>query len=70
MGYVSESARMANSYGNKSQVFYLVVISVLNSIVIQKFYGGKMTHLQFREQLIHDLVLAAEYRAVNVRGIQ
>jgi hypothetical protein len=29
-----------------------------------------MTHLQFREQLVHDLVLVAENRAVNEKGIQ
>jgi hypothetical protein len=29
-----------------------------------------MTHLQFREQLIRDLVLAAEDGALNEKGIQ
>jgi hypothetical protein len=29
-----------------------------------------MTRLQLREQLVHDLVLAAEYRAVNGRKIK
>jgi hypothetical protein len=32
--------------------------------------GSKMTHFQFREQLVGDLVRAEEDRAVNGKGIQ
>jgi hypothetical protein len=32
--------------------------------------GGKITHLQFTRQLVHNLVFAAQDQSVNGRGIQ
>jgi hypothetical protein len=74
MGYAGKSDRMHIFNGTshriwkwpKKLIFHLVDLILLNTFIIQKMFGVKMTHFQFREQLVHDLVLSVEDR--NVYG--
>ncbi|PSN56177.1 PiggyBac transposable element-derived protein 4 [Blattella germanica] len=68
MGYVDKSDCMANSYGisrctwkwTKKLFFHLIDITVLNSYIIQKSCGGKLSHKEFRESLIRNLIQTAQ----------
>lgn len=67
MGYVDKADRMANSYGisrrtwkwTKKLFFHLLDITILNSFLLHKTAGGKMSHKTFRETLVRDLICEA-----------
>lgn len=73
MGYVDKIGRTANSYNISHRTWkwteklfcHLVDLSVLNSFIIQEVCVGKLTHLQFREQLVCDLILAGQQGATT-----
>jgi hypothetical protein len=78
MGYVDMSDRMANSYSicrrtwkwTKKLFFHLLDLSVLNAFIVQQSCGGKLTHKRFREQLIRDLIHAAQDTNITASGVQ
>ena len=65
MGFVDKSDRMVNSYGiarrtwkwTKKLFFHLTDMTILNTFLIHKSCGGKMTHKNFRENLVHKLII-------------
>jgi hypothetical protein len=56
MGFVDKSNRMVNSYGTACRIwkwtkklfFHLTDMTILNTFLIHKSCGGKMTHKNFR----------------------
>jgi len=60
MGFVDKLDRMVISYGiahitwkwTKNLFFHLTDMTILNSFLIHKSCGGKMTHKNFHEVLI------------------
>jgi hypothetical protein len=77
MGYVDKSDRMTNSYGiarrtwkwTKKLFFHLLDMTILNSFLLHKSCGGKMTHKTFREVLVRDLILQPLEANVAVSGV-
>ena len=75
MGFVDKSDRMVNSYGiarrtwkwTKKLFFHLIDMSILNAFLIHKSRSGKMTHKNFREILVHELIIHS--REENVTAI-
>jgi hypothetical protein len=65
LSYADLSDRMANSYSFSKKTwkwmeklfFHLLDVTILNSYMLYKIYGGNMTHLKFREQLVRDLIV-------------
>ena len=78
MGYVDLSDMMANSYcisrrtwkWTKELFFHLLDLTILNSFIIRKSFGGKISHKIFREQLIRDLIHNAQDTNVTATGTQ
>lgn len=64
MGYVDKADRMTNSYGisrktwkwTKILFFHLLDITILNSYLLHKSVGGKMSHKTYRETLVRNLL--------------
>jgi hypothetical protein len=77
MGYVDKSDRMANSYGiarrtwkwTKKLFFHLLDMTILNAFILHKTSGGKLTHKEFRETLIQDLITECHELNVTARGV-
>jgi hypothetical protein len=73
MNYADASDRMAKSSGisritssEQKSLFFLFGHKLFSNAEV---LWSEMTHLQFREQLVHDLVCAAEDMAVSGKGI-
>jgi hypothetical protein len=77
MEFVDKSDRMFNSYGiaqitwkwTKKLFFHLTDMTILNSFLIHKSYGGKMTHKNFLEILIYKLIIHSQEENVTASGI-
>jgi len=65
MGSVDKSDRMVNSYGiarrtwklTKKQFFHLTGTTILNGFLIHKSHGGNMTHKNFHEIPVRELII-------------
>ena len=65
MGFVDKSDRMVNSYGiahrtwkwTKKLFLHVTDMTILNTFLIHKSRGGKMTHKQFHEVLVRKLII-------------
>jgi len=65
MGFVDKSDRMVNRYGiarrtwkwTKKLLFHLTDMTILNTFLIHKSCGGKMTPKNFREILVCELFI-------------
>jgi hypothetical protein len=65
MGFVHKSDRMVNSYGiahrtwkwTKKLFFHLTDMTILNAFLIHKSCGSKMTHKNFHEILVRELII-------------
>ena len=76
MGFVDKSDRMVNSYGiarrtwkwTKKLFFHLTDMTILNTFLIHKSCGGKMTHKNFRENLIRELIIHSQEGNVTASG--
>ena len=76
MGFVDNTDRMVNSYGiarrtwkwTKKLFFHLTDMTILNAFLINKSCGGKMTHKNFREILIRELIIHSQEGAVTASG--
>jgi hypothetical protein len=70
MGFVDKFDRTVNSYGTawrtwiwtKKLFFHLPDMTILNAYLLHKSCDGKMTHKQFREILVWDLIVQS-YKA-------
>jgi len=66
MGFVDKSDRMVNSDGiatwkwTKKLFFHLTDMTILNAFLIHKSCGGKMTHKNFREILVRELIIHSQ----------
>ena len=77
MGFVDKSDRTVNSYGIarrtckwiKKLFFHLTDITILNTFLIHKSSGGKMTHKNFREILVRELIIQSQEENVTASGI-
>jgi len=77
MGFVDKSDRMVNSNGtahrtwkwNKKLFFHLTDMTILNAFLIQKSCGGKMTHKNFHETIIRELIIHSQEENVTASGI-
>ena len=76
MGFVDKSDRMVNSYGiarrtwkwAKKLFFHLRDMTILNTFLIHKSCGGKMTHKIFREILVCELIIHSQEGNVTASG--
>ena len=76
MGFVDKSDRMVNSYGiscrtwkwTKKLFFHLRDMSILNLFLIHKSRGSKMTHKNFREILVRQLIIHSQEENVTGSG--
>jgi hypothetical protein len=77
MWSVDRSDRMVNSYGiacrtwkwTKKLFFHLTGMTILNRFLIHKSRGGKMMHKNFREILVHELIIHSQEENVTASGI-
>ena len=77
MGCVDKSDRMVNSYGiarrtwkwTKKLFFHLTDMTILNAFLIDKSCGSKMTHKNFHEILIRELIIHSQEENVTANGI-
>ncbi|PNF33655.1 hypothetical protein B7P43_G12341 [Cryptotermes secundus] len=77
MGFVDKSDRMVNSYviarmtwkWTKKLFFHTYYMTIVNSDLLHKSCGGKMTHKKFREILEWDLTLHSHEANITVSGI-
>jgi hypothetical protein len=77
VGFVDKSDRMANSYGiarrtwkrTKKLFFHLTDMTILNAFLIYKSCGGKMTHKNFHEILVRELIIHSQEENVTANGI-
>jgi len=77
MGYVDKLDRMVNSYGiarrtwkwTKKLFFHLTDMTILNSFLLHKTCGGKMTHKRFREVLVRNLITESHEQNVTASGV-
>jgi hypothetical protein len=77
MGFVDKSDRMVNSYGiarrtwkwTKKLFLHLTDMTILNAFIIHKSCGGKMTHKNFREVLVRELIIRSHEGYVTASGI-
>jgi len=77
MRFVDKSDRMVNSYGiacrtwkwTKKLFFHLTDMTILNKFLIHKLCGGKMTHKNFREILVRELIIHSQEQNVTASGI-
>jgi hypothetical protein len=77
MWFVDKSDRMVNSYGIASRTckwtkklsFHLTDMTILNGILIHISHGGKMTHKNFREILVRELIINSQEENVTDTGI-
>jgi hypothetical protein len=68
---------MVNSYGiarrtwkwTKKLFFHLTDMTMLNAFLIHKSCGGKMTHKNFREVLVCELIIHSHETNVTASGI-
>jgi len=68
MGFVDKSDRIVNSYGTdrrtwkwtKKLFFHLTGMTNLNGFRIHKSCGGNMTHKNFREILVRELIIHSQ----------
>ena len=76
-GFVDKSDRIVNNYGiawrswkcTKKLFFRLTDTTVLNTFLIHKSCGGKMTHKNFREVLICELIIHSCEENLTASGI-
>ena len=76
MGFVDKSDRMVNSYGTaritwkwtKKLSFHLTDMTILNAFLIHKSCDGKMTHKNFREILVRELIIHSQEANVTASG--
>jgi len=67
---------MVNSYGiarrawkwTKKLFFHLTDMTILNAFLVHKSCGGKMTHKNFREILVHDFIIHSQEGNVTASG--
>ena len=77
MGFVDKSDRMVNSYGiarrtwklTKKPFFHLTGTTILNGFLIYKSHGGNMTHKNFREIPVRELIIHLQEENVTASGI-
>ena len=77
VGFVDKPDRMVSSYGiarrtwkwTKKLFFHLTDMTIPNTFLIHKSYGGKMTHKNFLEILIHELIIHSQEENVTASGI-
>ena len=77
MGFVDKSDRMVNSYGiarrtwkwTKKLFFHLTDMTILNAFLIHKSCDGKMTHKNFREILVRELIIHSQEGNVTASGL-
>ena len=55
--------------GPKNCFFHLTDMTILNALLIYKLCGGKMTHKNFREILIRELIIHLQEENVTASGI-
>jgi len=76
MGFVDKSDRMVNSYGiarrtwkwAKELFFHLTDMTILNTFLIQKSCGGKMTYKNFHEILVRELIIHSQEGNATASG--
>ena len=76
MGFVDKSDRMVNSYGiarrtwqwTKKLFFHLTDMTILNAFLIHKSCDGKMTHKDFREIPVRELITHSQEENVTISG--
>ena len=76
MGFVDKSDRMVNSYGiarrtwkwTKKLFFHLTDMTILNALLIHNSCGSKMTHKNFCEILVRELIIHSQERNVTASG--
>ena len=76
MGFVDKSDRMVNSYEiahrtwkwTKKLFFHLTDMTILNTFLIHKSCGGKMTHKIFHETLVRELIIHLQEGNVTTSG--
>ena len=74
---MDKSDRMINSYGiarrtwkwTKKLFFHLPDTTILNTLLIQKSCGDKMTHKNFHEILIRELITHSQEGNVTASGL-
>jgi hypothetical protein len=54
----------------KKLIFNLTDMTILNAFLIHKSCGGKMTHKNFREVLVCELIIHSHEENVTASGIQ
>jgi len=77
MGFVDKSNRMVNSYviarrtwkWTKKLLFHLTGMIISNAFLIQKSCGGIMTHKNFREILVRELIIHSQEETMTTSGI-
>jgi len=77
MGFVGKLDRMVNSYGiahgtwkwTKKQFFHPTDMTIMNAFLIHKSCGGKMTHKNFHEVLVRELIIHSHEENVTASGI-
>jgi hypothetical protein len=77
MGFVDKSDRTVNSCGiawrtwewTKKLFFHFLDMTILNSYLLHKSCGGKMTHKKFCEILVRDLIVHTHKVKITVSGV-
>jgi len=77
MAFVDTPDRMVNSYGTARRTwkwtnklfFHLTDMIILNAFLIHKSCGDKMKHKNFREILVHELIIHSQEENVTESGI-
>jgi hypothetical protein len=77
VGFVDKSDIMVNSYGiarrtrkrTKKLFFHLRDMIIFNAFLIHKSCGGKMTHKNFHEILVCELIIHSQEENVTANGI-
>jgi hypothetical protein len=77
MGFVDKSDRMVNSYGiarrtwkwTKKLFFQLLDKTILNAYLLHKSCCGKITHKEFHEILLRDLIVQTHVANIMVSGV-
>jgi hypothetical protein len=77
LGFVEKSDRMVNSYGTARSTwkwkeklfFHLTDMTILDAFLIHKSCGGKMTHKNFQEALVRELIIQSREKNVTSSAI-
>jgi hypothetical protein len=75
--FVDKSDRMVNSYGSACRIwkwtkklfFHFLDMTILNAYLLHKSCGWKMTHKNFHEILVQDLIVQTHESNITVSGV-